>query len=60
MICKRKKIKIKSDQKLKFDMTYKIKTKAIKINNNENTTDWKENGLFLHKKNDVKNETLIF
>ena len=41
-------------------MTYKIKIKAITINNNINMTDWKENKSYLHKKNDVLNETLIF
>ena len=35
------KIKIKSYQKFKIDITYKIEVKAITINNNENTTDWK-------------------
>ena len=44
------KIKITYNQKLKFDMTYKIEVKAITINNNENMTDWKENESYLHKK----------
>ena len=43
------KIKIKSDQKFKFDTTYKIKVKAITINNNKNMTDWKENKSYFHK-----------
>ena len=30
----RKKIKVKTDQKLKFNITYKIKLKAIRINKN--------------------------
>ena len=34
-------------------MTYKIKIKAITINNNVNMTDLKENELYLKKKNDV-------
>ena len=34
-------------------MTYKIKIEAITINNNVNTTDLKENELYLQKKNDV-------
>ena len=34
-------------------MTYKIKIKAMTINKNVNMTDWKENELYLHKKNDV-------
>ena len=33
------KIKIKSNQKCKFDMTYKIEVKAITISNNENMTE---------------------
>ena len=33
------KIKLKSNEKLKFDMTYKIKVKAITINDIENITD---------------------
>ena len=41
-------------------MTYRIKIKAIAINNNVNMTDWKENESYLHKKNEVENETLIF
>ena len=41
-------------------MTYKIKVKAVTINNNENIIDWKENELSLNKKFDVWNETLIF
>ena len=34
-------------------MTYKIKIKAITINNNVNMTDLKENESYLKKKNDV-------
>ena len=34
-------------------MTYKIKIKAITINNNVNMTDIKENESYLKKKNDV-------
>ena len=34
-------------------MTYKIKIKAITINNNVNMTDLKENESHLKKKNDV-------
>ena len=41
-------------------MTYKIKVKAITINNNENMTDCKENESYLHMKFDGYNETLIF
>ena len=41
-------------------MTYKIEIKAITIDNNINMTDWKENESYLHKKNDVWSETLIF
>ena len=41
-------------------MTYKIEIKALTINNNANMTDWKENESYLHEKNDVWNETLIF
>ena len=33
------KIEIKSNQKLKFDMTYKIKIKAITINKDEYMTN---------------------
>ena len=41
-------------------MTYKIEIKSITINNNVNITDWKENESYLHKKNNVWNETMIF
>ena len=34
-------------------MTYKIKIKAMTINNNINMTDLEENELYLKKKNDV-------
>ena len=34
-----RKIRIKSNKKLKFDKTYMIEVKAITINNNENMTD---------------------
>ena len=34
-------------------MTYKIKVKAITINNHENMTTGKENESYLHKKFDV-------
>ena len=34
-------------------MTYKIKIKAITINNNVNMTDLKENESYLKKQNDV-------
>ena len=40
-------------------MTNKIKLKTIKINNNGNMTDWKENESYLHMKFDVENETFI-
>ena len=46
-------MRIKSNQKFKFDMTYKIEVKAITINNNENMTDWKENESYLQKEVDV-------
>ena len=35
------KIEIKHFQKLEFKMTNEIGVKTIKINNNENMTDWK-------------------
>ena len=41
-------------------MTYKIKIKAITINNNIYMTDLKENESYLKKKNNVQNETYIF
>ena len=41
-------------------MTYKIEIKAITIINNVNMIDWKENESYLHKKNYVNGETLIF
>ena len=41
---------MRSNQKLKFNMTYKIKIKAITINNNVNMTDLKENVSYLKKK----------
>ena len=41
-------------------MTNNIEIKAKTINNNVNMIDWKQNESYLHKKNDVKNETLIF
>ena len=47
------KIKIKYNQKLKFDMTYKIKIKTITTINNLNMTDLQESESYLKKKNDV-------
>ena len=38
--------------KLGFKITNKIKVKHIKINNNENMTDWKENESYLSMKFD--------
>ena len=40
------KIKIKSNQKLKFDITYKIKIKSIAINKDEYVTHWNKNELY--------------
>ena len=37
------KIKIKSNQELKFDTTYNIKVKTITINKDEYMTHWNEN-----------------
>ena len=37
------KIKIQSDQKLKFNIIYKIKVRAVKISKNEYMTPWNEN-----------------